>query len=269
MLAFIPALFVYGYFFMRGDKTYIGTIGTMTLTMILFNYNDLEIALLRLLNVVFGIVSAIFMIRFFYPQYSRDILLQTLWDATDNLSLQIELYLDETKSLDSIKNEFESMSDNMSKYTASFNKHLIQAKIETKKTPLFILHNKTAINQLRQLYHLISVFITYSKEEVRTAPDVVTNLSQILSYLWMIQCRLANDKITLDKNILMEVEDHLNNDRVKESKTDYLQSILAIIKKESLLLNKQIEKIEEDYQEYQVKPSYFTKLMSFKYGYES
>ncbi len=57
IMALFPGLFIYTYFFMGNDKTYVGTIGAVTLTLILLNYNDLDTALMRVLNVFIWIIA--------------------------------------------------------------------------------------------------------------------------------------------------------------------------------------------------------------------
>lgn len=70
MLAFIPAIFIYAYFFMDTKRAYIAIIGGVTLSIILLNHNDIGAAILRVFNVILGILMSMFMMRFFYPQYA-------------------------------------------------------------------------------------------------------------------------------------------------------------------------------------------------------
>jgi uncharacterized membrane protein YccC len=65
IFALIVGLFFYTYWFMGNDKTYTGTIGAVTLTIVLLNYNEVDVAILRVFNVILGILASVFMIRFF------------------------------------------------------------------------------------------------------------------------------------------------------------------------------------------------------------
>lgn len=70
MLAFIPLLFWYAHRFFSSDKMYILTIGVVTLTIILFNNNDISSGFIRFFNILIGNIAAIIMSFIFYPNYA-------------------------------------------------------------------------------------------------------------------------------------------------------------------------------------------------------
>lgn len=191
IIALVPGLFTYAYFFMGGDKTYVGTIGAVTLTIVLLNYNDVETAIIRGMNVMIGIAGSMFMIRFFYPQYARDMVLETLSTLIERLLNRIIAYLDPSISLATIKADYFQYEHQTLENFLLFSRMLGEAKIETAKAPLFISHAKAAMEQFKVLFRLCTVFISHlSTDAVRTDPWVREKLREMVSDLRSIERRL-------------------------------------------------------------------------------
>ena len=106
MIAFVAGVFVYMYYFLDGDKTYIAVIGSVTLSIVLLNHNDLDSAMLRTFNIIIGILASMFMIRFFYPQFAKDEVIEAQINFTRQLSNIVESYLDPSKSLVTVKDDY-------------------------------------------------------------------------------------------------------------------------------------------------------------------
>jgi uncharacterized membrane protein YccC len=72
MLAMIPLIFWYAINYLDTGKSYILSIGAVTLTIALLNDNNLSVTILRIFNVILGNIASIVMILFFFPVYASD-----------------------------------------------------------------------------------------------------------------------------------------------------------------------------------------------------
>lgn len=247
MIALVPGLFVYSYYFMGGEKTYIGTIGAVTLTIVLLNYNDVDTAIVRVFNIILGIVGSMIMIRFFYPQYARDRVIETLGDFLEEFSLIIEDYREPSKSLTVIKEQYLVHDHLILEHITSFQRLVTEAKIETKKTPQFVVHNRKALEHIRHIFRLLSVFIFYvTTEDIRSNLRINAHLNQLLLDLRTMQRMLNGEskrgiKKPKSRNII-----------VKPPKTNmqFIEVMLTNMNNEMLLLEDEIKKILLSYNVY-------------------
>ncbi len=237
IIAFVLGLFVYAYYFMGGEKTYIGTIGAVTLTIVLLNYNNVDVAILRVFNVILGILGSMFMVRFFYPNYARDMLLQLHIDLIENLAHIVDDYLNLTLSQATNKVNCSVREQAIFAKFTEFNRLINEAKIETRKTPLFIIHNKAALQHIRHLFRLINVFVFYlTTEDMRSTPWIRADLSQLLSNFQHLQHALAHHVPHFFASpINAEYSDHQNMNTI--------ELILINIRKEAALLTQEITQI--------------------------
>lgn len=191
MLALVAGVFLYMYYFLDSEKMYIAVIGSVTLTIVLLNHNDLDAAILRTFNVMIGILGSMFMIRFFYPKYARDEVMEAQVALIKPISQILASYLDPTNSLAIIKNDYLKQEQIIVTNLAAFARHLGDAQIETQKTPLFLTYNKAAIEHIRHLFRLLSVFVNYvTTEEMRADSVVYEQLHSLLLEIQRIECRL-------------------------------------------------------------------------------
>lgn len=242
MIAFIPGLFVYAYFFMSGNKTYVGVIGGVTLTIVLLNYNDLDIAILRVFNIILGILASVFMIRFFYPQFARDQIIHALWDFLDQFAQALEDYLNASMPLQQMKENYLGYEHTMIEGFASFTRLANEAKIETKNTPCFIMHNLSALTHVRHIFRLLNVFILYlSTEEIRANSHLRGKLSQVLIDLRTLQQELNSDSPPFSLPVL-NIKG-IKSKRINKDTLKLLETFLSNMNQEIDLLANEIKNI--------------------------
>ena len=177
----------------------------MTLTIVLLNYNDVDTAIIRVFNIIIGIVGAMLMMRFFYPQYARDKIIEALWDFIEHFACILEDYLDPSISFVAFKENYMKHDHSILEGFMLFNRLVSEAKIETKKTPLFISNNLVALGHMRHLFRLISVFVyDVTTEDIRADAWICCTLRQVLSDLRAIQRRLANEEIEVTTHLMLE-----------------------------------------------------------------
>ena len=224
---------------MGNDKAYTGTIGAVTLTIVLLNYNDINIAILRVFNVLLGIVASVFMIRFFYPQYARNFIIETqlLW-----LNQLIELlnnYLDLNQELLSLKAKSKEMEHTMLANLASYQRLVNEAKMETQNAPFFLENSVAIKDQIQPLFHLIHLFISFlSTNETRAHPWIIEQIQLFLKRLNIIRSQLLG----LDEELIPQQapppknEEEHPQDEVTELLLEYKPSIDELFTEISTLL---------------------------------
>lgn len=210
MLAAIAGLFFYTYYFMDSKQSYVGILGSVTLTIMLFNYNNIDAAILRPFNIAIGIIIALVVLRFFYPEYARDRFFATHADFIENLITIIQNFLDPEKSLEEIKAEYLIYEDKLIADIARFGRYGEESRIETKATPEFVPQNIAAFSHLKRIYRLLSVLIYHVvTEETRLTPSLQKNLSLLIEKLTFLK-RLISYPLSKNK-IDLHWETDLNN----------------------------------------------------------
>lgn len=246
MLAFIPGIFFYAYFFMTGDKVYLGFIGVVTLTIVLFNYNDVDNALLRVFNIMIGTIGALVMMRFFYPQYARDKMLATDLEIVDQLAALLKDYLDENKTLDDLKKGYLDHEHQIIVLLNVVNRYTSETKIETRHVPELITYQTNVIQHLRHLFRLCSVFVYHlTTDEIRTIPYIRTHLTKIQIELNAIQCMLDNGHNAFQPSSTM-----IEEKTEPQCSVDSFQTIKAVLlnmSQEAVLLRDEVKKIRSIY----------------------
>ena len=260
IIALVPGLFFYAYFFMGGDKTYIGTIGAVTLTIVLLNYNDIDSAIVRVFNIIIGIAASMLMMRFFYPKYARNSILETQSNLIFQLSVMLEDYLDPSKSLTTIKTEYLDYEHKTLEIFASFHRIIIEAKMETKKASFFIPHAMAAMQQIRLLFRLFSVFIYYlSTDDIRADPSVRDDLRELLTHVQAIQRKLLRLPDELNVSVSTPVnlkKEEIIIDTQNMQNKQLTEDILISMRKEVDLLDDEVKKIVLIYDIYNVSISH-------------
>ena len=183
IIAFICGLFVYNYFYMDSDKSYIAVIGAVTLSIVLLNHNDINAALLRTFNILIGILGCVLMMRFFFPQYARNQLVQLHTQMLTQLSAILSSYVETGKSLADVQLDYLEYEQKTLQNFITLRKLAAEAKIETRKYPTYIKHNNAAITQFRHIFRLVSVFIDYlSTVEIHAHPIIQQKIRELMQY---------------------------------------------------------------------------------------
>ena len=211
-------------------------------------------AILRVFNIIIGIVGSVVMIRFFYPQYARDSIINAHWNFIELLTHTLEEYFDPSKSVATIKENYLEYEHKMLGDFTAFTRLINEAKMETNDKPLFITHNIEAFLHVRHLIRLFSVFIPYLlTENLRLNAWTCNSLEQLLLDLRAIQRKLEqiepyslqSDPTTLRSKIKAPTDE--NNQTIKIILTNMLQ--------ETALLDGEIKKIALIYKTYKVVPN--------------
>ncbi len=72
MLAMFPLIYWYAKHYIDTNRSYIFSIGAVTLTIVLLNDNNLSVAILRIFNIILANIASIIMIIVFFPKYASD-----------------------------------------------------------------------------------------------------------------------------------------------------------------------------------------------------
>lgn len=241
LIAMLPAVFLYTYYFMDTDKIYIAVIGSVTLTIVLINYNDIDVAVLRTYNIFIGILGSMFMIRFFLPQYAKDKLVECQIAFIDHMFDIFNSYLDLNKPLTLVITEYWHHEQIMLEKLNAFNRFSKEAKIETINFPQYVSHHNQAVKHIRNLYRLLSVFICYlSVEETRQDKWVRANLKQLLTYLETISNPLLLARSKTESIEHYSLESLPKFPPAKSSQLKFLETLLKNMYQEALQLQNAI-----------------------------
>lgn len=196
MLAIVPGIFLYVYYFMDTEKAYIAIIGCVTLTIVLLNHNDIDAAILRTFNVILGILLSMFMMRFFYPQYAKDEIMNMQLEFLQQMSTRIQHYLDLTKPLSILKEEARTLDEQRISLFATYNRRIKEASVETKNTPSFSKHLKQSFAHTRHIFRLLDSFVDLAREDWRSNDHIQHQLKALLAHLSVLEKRLRSMPIT-------------------------------------------------------------------------
>jgi uncharacterized membrane protein YccC len=203
MIAAVGGLFVYTYYFMDGKQSYVGILGSVTLTIMLFNYSNIDAAILRPFNIAIGIAIAVIVLRFFYPEYARNRVLVTHADFIEHLIQIVNNFLDAEQSLEKVKADYLMYENKLIADISTFNRYVDESKIETKKTPEFVLKNIRAFGHLKRIYRLLSVLIYHiATEDIRANRQLHENLVVVIHQLQSIKSHILNSR--LDECLLVQ-----------------------------------------------------------------
>lgn len=208
ILALIAGLFFYSYWFMGSDKTYTGTIGAVTLTIVLLNYNAVELAILRAFNVILGIIVSVFMICFFYPQYSRDLLLKMQIGWLNQIIEIIKKCIDiEDKNSFDLSDQIYNLEFNFLADLSTYTRLVSEAQMETRHLPFFSSQNRVIKDKFQHLFRLLS---TMHFDKNQATPWFNQQLMLVLNKLKLIKYALIAEELSLTIPAPTE-EDSTNN----------------------------------------------------------
>jgi hypothetical protein len=157
LLATLGGLMICLYFFMGTQLAYIGILGATIITLMLINQNNEIQTFIKPLNMIVVLVITLITIPFFFPEYARDKVMKTQAAFLENLCHMIQNFLDHVPP----GNDDSNMLKNMT----TFNMHIQDAKIETRKAPSFIEKNMICFEQTKKIYPLLSVALCYLNKE--------------------------------------------------------------------------------------------------------
>jgi hypothetical protein len=244
LIALMTGAFVYTYFFMSGSQNYIGLLGTMTLTIMLVNYNNIDATVLRPMNITIGILISLFVLLFFYPQYARKIVIDIQADFLQNLANMLEVFLNKDLVLETVKQDYliyeSAFLDNLNEYR----RYIEEAQFETKKVPSFYIKSKLAVTYTKRIYHLISVFVFHlSSDELRSNPIIRENLTNILDYLHALRARLMSQGYEENQVSLLSLDTDINTTLQPKDPVVFIHLLFVELSNELSSLNQLIDEI--------------------------
>jgi hypothetical protein len=241
MMALTAGVFFYAVYFLDTDKTYIAVIGSVTLTIALLNHSDLSAAILRMINIVIGILASMFMVRFFLPEYASDHIIEKQLNFSEQMIDMIHNYLDTTKSRIMLEEYFLASEAFMLKNFPAFQLMLGEIAFEKRNSKEFTALNQSALLHIRHIFRLTSVYMsTLSTEESRANPVIREHLVYIQFYFQSIKDRILNPYL---QNMRPEPPQILIDNSA-------LEKIFTHLQKELLLFDCDIEKILSIYRSF-------------------
>lgn len=241
IIAFLCGLVVYVECFIDTSKVYIAVIGTVTLTIVLLNHNDIQTAVLRTFNIFIGIAASMLMIKFFYPSYARDKLINIDIDCIVQLTIILEQILKEDAAEESIRTKCKTCEALLLNNFTNFNKNINDAKIETSNQPMFVETIRALHNRIRHLYRIIFVFINLVLDtQIQGQKDMIAETHQILYNLKTIEHKILNKSF---EDIPGRLKRHEESEII--FKDSYIYYIVNDIYSEIMVLDKYVCEVIE------------------------
>lgn len=245
LIALIIGIFLYAYFFMGSKFQYGGFLGNLTLVMMLINYNNLDIVVLRPFNIIIGLIIALSLMRYFYPQYARDLVIKTLAEMLLQLINVLDAFLDKSQSVQTVKDHFLEYENKFLASLTNFNRFNDEARFETRKVPAYTSKNAEALSYTKRIYHLISVFVFHlANDELRSHVIINDNIIQVRDYLHALRIRLLNVELPGQEELAPIVPGKIQKDSLTQDDPEIFLDIMFVeLSKELEQLNRIIEDI--------------------------
>ena len=184
MLAYIPPIFIYAYFFMNTDRSYIALIGGVTLTIILLNHNDIGAAILRVMNVIFGIITSALTIRFFYPQYAKDELLKIQSEILSRMTKPWDELLHSTLPPEEIRADEIATQVELHRLIALVHDRIKDARVEIRMSASYWAAYEQEILRINQIISLTNTFFyDMTTTKLRSETSTQNQMRRILQAL--------------------------------------------------------------------------------------
>ncbi|KTD60554.1 inner membrane protein [Legionella sainthelensi] len=229
LIALIGGIFIYAYFFMGSKFQYGGFLGNLTLVMMLINYNNLDVVVLRPFNIIIGLIIALSLMRYFYPQYARDLVIKTQADMLLQLINILNDFLNKSQSVQTIKDNFLVHENKFLADLTNFNRFNEEARFETRKAPSFTSKNISALGYTKRIYHLVSVLVFHlANEELRSYVIIDDNITQVRNYLSVLRVRLLNVELPVSPQLAPLVLNKIQKDSLKEDDPEVFLDIMFV-----------------------------------------
>jgi len=178
------------------------------------------------------------MMRFFYPVFARDILVQTQINSLSNLTNLITDYLDVTIPINQIKAKSDSIEHVLFTNVTTYDRLLGEAKWETREAPFFIIHSKNIKELLQRVARLLSMYIDLlSTEAARSQPWIqqqmtmtAEDLSEMKFQLLGLDKKPKRPKIAMGEHVLKVLESPVRESI--ETVFNEMNSIVGLLEQE-------------------------------------
>ena len=191
----------------------------------LINYNNLDVVVLRPFNIIIGLIIALGLIRYFYPQYARDLVIKTLADMLLQLINILDVFLDKSQSVQTVKDNFLLHENTFLADFANFKRFNEEARFETRKAPSFVNKNMSAFGCIKRIYHLVSVFVFHlANDRLRSNLIINDNIIQVRDYLNVFRLKLIDVELTTQK-LAPLVLSKIQKDSLKEEIERYFLTL--------------------------------------------
>jgi hypothetical protein len=158
LIAIVIGVFLATYWFMDTQQAYAGGLITWTLPILLINNNNLREAFTRMLNVSLGILISYIMVRFFYPEYARDNLLQSLHKTMSELQTLLHAVVFPGLNNRQIQELYLQHEAPILSEINHFMRWVEEAKVESRRHE-YVESATAAYLHVRRLYRLVSLII--------------------------------------------------------------------------------------------------------------
>lgn len=214
----VIGIFLYGYFFMGTKKSYIGSIGGVTLAILLLSsIGDANAAISRATTIVIGVILAALTMIFFFPQYANKTKNQILVHLLSQLENRLSNFMNKNISLEELHTDFVIYERGYIQQLAQINRLMEESKFEIKIFHKKYLNNKLyqdMILHFRRINRLTGVLVHHlsdNKPRFDNNVAIVLNtiIEEIMSIKHFILKNMRKDqKQFSDLNLTIDTNNH-------------------------------------------------------------
>lgn len=246
LIAVILGVFIAAYYFMDTKKAYIGVMIAFTPAIMLLSSHNLAIIFIRPLNIMAGIIIAYLVQHFFYPEYAKNLVLNTFIDLISKTKILLQSAIEVTFDKESHAKR-ETMEINVISNINKAIRLIEEANGELPNLPDYGIICNALIIHLRRTFKYIAVF-THQVEDgvIPKTKELSLVIEKLIDVLDIIHTHLdgslhgQNELINLKQMITM-LKDLEEKYFIKCSNEQLL--ILKMITKELLEINQLMLKL--------------------------
>lgn len=235
---------IFAYFFMDSKYSYIGTLGSITLIMVLandFGNNvGLDVPLLRVIAIITGTIVAVISMIVFFPRFAGKQIKQQIIDYLEKMESTIKVFINLELSVSDIQEYFLTHEIGLTGGIIKFNRLADEVRFEAKlkvNYSLVSLH----IRRINRLLHV--VFLNLPNNDIRYNPELRQELTRLADMFHKIRDGIVN-KSNIN-GLKLDYLDNIKNEdtTINNHELIFIYSTFNRIISETNILVEELQKI--------------------------
>lgn len=230
LLGIACSVFLAAYYFMDTEKNYVGGLIAWTTPILLINDNNFHAVFVRPLNIVIGVIISYILLRLFYPQYAKNLVLVELNKMLDMTRKMLDGFIDANITTEELELIHHMQEAELLRNMTKIQRLLAEAKMETKECQNYVVTCQLLFTHLRRLRRFVAVIIySYNNQEDRMSGKIQQNLYLAINVIKDLQRGLELNLHEYTKLEPSPIELITQNVSLDEINTIHALSIIELI----------------------------------------
>jgi hypothetical protein len=238
-------VFLAVYWFLGTKNEPVGGLICWTLPVLLFNSSDLRSAFLRTFNIGVGIMIALLLLKFFYPTYAKNKILEPLYKTLKDLESFMIAMTNLGMSNQEINKMYLQHESQIAGNTSKYMKLLGEIRIEYPKFPEYPDTIATTYLHMQRIFRLMNIMVFHLDPKSNQQPEYLdlinANIAKIEIALLAIQTNQSSYYIPEEWQSIPAIPDTVYNVRKNLSELE----VNLIIQDELTFIAANLKKIFE------------------------